>query len=96
MSTITFSTHRMRDCGEEVLVDISEILFNELAFFKLMQDLDDPDMKDKLASSKRRTGGGHGEDTAEADEEDGEQTETDTEMSTNTGMFALLLDLDES
>ena len=96
MSTITFSTHRMRDCGEEVLVDISEILFNELAFFKLMQDLDDPDMKDKLASSKWRTSGGHGADTAEADKEDGEQTETDTEMSTDTGMFALLLDLDES
>ena len=31
---------RMKDCGEDLLVDISEILFNELAFFKLMQELD--------------------------------------------------------
>lgn len=30
----------MRECGEEILVDISEILFNELAFYKLMQQLD--------------------------------------------------------
>lgn len=30
----------MKDCGEDLLVDISEILFNELAFFRLMQDLD--------------------------------------------------------
>ena len=31
---------RMKDCGEDMLVDMSEILFNELAFFRLMQDLD--------------------------------------------------------
>ncbi|XP_028254425.1 pericentriolar material 1 protein isoform X2 [Parambassis ranga] len=30
----------LEDCGEDLLVEISEILFNELAFFKLMQDLD--------------------------------------------------------
>lgn len=30
----------MKDCGEDLLVEISEVLFNELAFFKLMQDLD--------------------------------------------------------
>ncbi|XP_072240937.1 pericentriolar material 1 protein isoform X5 [Leuresthes tenuis] len=30
----------LKDCGEDLLVEISEILFNELAFFKLMQDLD--------------------------------------------------------
>lgn len=30
----------MKDCGEDLLVEISEILFNELAFFRLMQDLD--------------------------------------------------------
>lgn len=44
----------MRECGEEVLVDISEILFNELAFYKLMQDLDDPDIKDRIALNKWR------------------------------------------
>lgn len=31
---------RMKDVGEDMLVDMSEILFNELAFFRLMQDLD--------------------------------------------------------
>lgn len=29
----------LRDCGGALLVDISEILFNELVFFHLMQDL---------------------------------------------------------
>ena len=29
----------MSECGEDLLVDLSEILFNELAFFRLMQDL---------------------------------------------------------
>jgi len=33
-------------------VDISEILFNELAFYKLMQDLDDPDVKGRIALNK--------------------------------------------
>ena len=35
-----FFLYRMKDCGEDMLVDMSEILFNELAFFRLMQDLD--------------------------------------------------------
>ncbi|XP_070552846.1 pericentriolar material 1 protein-like isoform X5 [Ptychodera flava] len=35
-----FAGRKMRECGEDLLVDISEILFNELAFFRLMQDLD--------------------------------------------------------
>lgn len=30
----------LKDCGEDLLVEISEILFNELAFFRLMQELD--------------------------------------------------------
>ena len=42
---------RMRDCGEDLLVDLSEILFNELAFFRLMQDLDDP--KARVAENLR-------------------------------------------
>ena len=29
---------RFRECGEDLLMDVSEALFNELAFFKLMQD----------------------------------------------------------
>ena len=34
----------MKDCDEDLLVDISEILFNELAFYKLMQELDGYDI----------------------------------------------------
>lgn len=34
-----FILNRMKDCGEDLLVEISEILFNELAFYKLMQEL---------------------------------------------------------
>lgn len=30
---------RILDCGEDLLVDLSEVLFNELAFFRLMQNL---------------------------------------------------------
>ncbi|XP_041640033.1 pericentriolar material 1 protein isoform X2 [Cheilinus undulatus] len=35
-----FVGRTLKDCGEDLLVEISEILFNELAFFRLMQDLD--------------------------------------------------------
>uniref|UniRef100_H3C0I3 Pericentriolar material 1 n=1 Tax=Tetraodon nigroviridis TaxID=99883 RepID=H3C0I3_TETNG len=35
-----FEGRTLKDCGEDLLVEISEILFNELAFFRLMQDLD--------------------------------------------------------
>ena len=44
----------MRECGEEILVDISEILFNELAFFRLMQQLEDPQVQERLVSNKWR------------------------------------------
>ncbi|XP_067945497.1 pericentriolar material 1 protein-like [Watersipora subatra] len=57
-SLAKFEGRRMRDCGEEILVDISEILFNELAFFKLMQDLDDPEVKDRIALNKWRAASG--------------------------------------
>lgn len=29
---------RFRECGEDLLMDVSEVLFNELTFFKLMED----------------------------------------------------------
>ncbi|XP_053533355.1 pericentriolar material 1 protein isoform X4 [Ictalurus punctatus] len=35
-----FVGRTLQNCGEDLLVEISEILFNELAFFRLMQDLD--------------------------------------------------------
>ena len=37
----------MSECGEDLLVDLSEILFNELAFFRLMQNLDSTNTKVK-------------------------------------------------
>ena len=37
----------MSECGEDLLVDLSEILFNELAFFRLMQNLDTSNAKVK-------------------------------------------------
>ncbi|XP_040274709.1 pericentriolar material 1 protein isoform X4 [Bufo bufo] len=39
-SLAKFSNKKLKDCGEDLLVEISEVLFNELAFFRLMQDLD--------------------------------------------------------
>ncbi|XP_041081502.1 pericentriolar material 1 protein isoform X2 [Polyodon spathula] len=39
-SLIKFAGRTLKECGEDLLVEISEILFNELAFFRLMQDLD--------------------------------------------------------
>lgn len=46
-SLAKFEGRKMRECGEDMLVEMSEILFNELAFFRLMQDLDDPKAKVK-------------------------------------------------
>lgn len=45
------ASFRMRECGEEMLVDMSEVLFNELAFFRLMQDLDEPTIADKIRTN---------------------------------------------
>ena len=42
----------MRECGEDLLVEMSDVLFNELAFFKLMQDLDDPNVTGKLRQTE--------------------------------------------
>ena len=78
----------MRECGEDLLVDISEILFNELAFFRLMQDLD------TAGSKLRQEAGGLGEDEEEEEEEEGEEEEgeeegaTGTETGTETGTAA--------
>ncbi|KAK3606346.1 hypothetical protein CHS0354_041982 [Potamilus streckersoni] len=47
-SLAKFEGKKMRECGEDLVVDISEVLFNELAFFRLMQDLDDPMVVDKI------------------------------------------------
>ncbi|XP_059407975.1 pericentriolar material 1 protein isoform X3 [Carassius carassius] len=47
-----FVGRTLQDCGEDLLVEISEILFNELAFFRLMQDLDQNTSKNKLRTKR--------------------------------------------
>ncbi|CAG5118204.1 unnamed protein product, partial [Candidula unifasciata] len=51
-----YEGRKMRDCGEDLLVEISDVLFNELAFFRLMQDLDDPNVARKLRSTEWQAG----------------------------------------
>ncbi|KAK2908696.1 hypothetical protein Q8A67_004533 [Cirrhinus molitorella] len=48
-----FVGRTLQDCGEDLLVEISEILFNELAFFRLMQDLDQNTSKNKHRTKRR-------------------------------------------
>ncbi|XP_038568974.1 pericentriolar material 1 protein isoform X3 [Micropterus salmoides] len=48
-----FVGRTLKDCGEDLLVEISEILFNELAFFRLMQDLDNSSSIAKHKNKKR-------------------------------------------
>ncbi|NXK81395.1 PCM1 protein, partial [Amazona guildingii] len=53
-SLVKFAGRTLKDCGEDLLVEISEVLFNELAFFKLMQDLDNNSISVKQRC-KRKT-----------------------------------------
>ncbi|NXX88358.1 PCM1 protein, partial [Centropus bengalensis] len=53
-SLAKFAGRKLKDCGEDLLVEISEVLFNELAFFKLMQDLDNNSVSVKQRC-KRKT-----------------------------------------
>ncbi|XP_036315157.1 pericentriolar material 1 protein [Pipistrellus kuhlii] len=93
-SLAKFAGRKLKDCGEDLLVEISEVLFNELAFFKLMQDLDNNSMtvkqrcKRKIEAAgviqsyakeaKRILEGDHGSAAAEVDEEDRDKDETET------------------
>ncbi|XP_005091182.1 pericentriolar material 1 protein isoform X2 [Aplysia californica] len=47
-----YEGRKMRECGEDLLVEMSDVLFNELAFFKLMQDLDDPNVAGKIRAAE--------------------------------------------
>lgn len=51
-SLAKYEGRKMRECGEDLLVDMSEVLFNELAFFRLMQDLEDPVFTEKMEKAK--------------------------------------------
>lgn len=99
-SLAKFAGRKLKDCGEDLLVEISEVLFNELAFFKLMQDLDNNSMtvkqrcKRKIEAAgviqsyakeaKRILEGDHGSPAAEIDEEDRDKDETETVKQTET------------
>nr|XP_043883435.1 pericentriolar material 1 protein isoform X4 [Solea senegalensis] len=53
-----FVGHTLKDCGEDLLVEISEILFNELAFFRLMQDLDNSSNNASATKQKNKNRSG--------------------------------------
>ncbi|XP_026642794.1 pericentriolar material 1 protein isoform X17 [Microtus ochrogaster] len=93
-SLAKFAGRKLKDCGEDLLVEISEVLFNELAFFKLMQDLDNNSIavkqrcKRKIEAAgviqsyakeaKRILEGDHGSPAGEIDDEDKDKDETET------------------
>ncbi|XP_015420801.1 PREDICTED: pericentriolar material 1 protein isoform X5 [Myotis davidii] len=99
-SLAKFAGRKLKDCGEDLLVEISEVLFNELAFFKLMQDLDNNSMtvkqrcKRKIEAAgviqsyakeaKRILEGDHSSPAAEIDAEDRDKDETKTVKQTET------------
>ncbi|XP_006893609.1 PREDICTED: pericentriolar material 1 protein [Elephantulus edwardii] len=93
-SLAKFAGRKLKDCGEDLLVEISEVLFNELAFFKLMQDLDNNSITVKqrcrrkieaagviqsyAKEAKRILEGDHGSPAGEVDDEDKDKDETET------------------
>ncbi|NWV86186.1 PCM1 protein, partial [Dasyornis broadbenti] len=87
-SLAKFAGRKLKDCGEDLLVEISEVLFNELAFFKLMQDLDNNSISLKQRCKRKI-------ETTEVMQsyakEDKDETETakrvlDSEMSAGNGV----------
>ncbi|KAM9194327.1 pericentriolar material 1 protein isoform 5-T7 [Dugong dugon] len=99
-SLAKFAGRKLKDCGEDLLVEISEVLFNELAFFKLMQDLDNNSItvkqrcKRKIEAAgviqsyakeaKRILEGDGGPPAGEIDDEDKDKDETETVRQTQT------------
>uniref|UniRef100_A0A7N4PZJ1 Pericentriolar material 1 n=1 Tax=Sarcophilus harrisii TaxID=9305 RepID=A0A7N4PZJ1_SARHA len=93
-SLAKFAGRKLKDCGEDLLVEISEVLFNELAFFKLMQDLDNNSISVKqrckrkmetagviqnyAKEAKRILEGDFGSPAGEIDDEDKDKDETET------------------
>lgn len=96
-SLAKFSSQKLKDCGEDLLVEISEVLFNELAFFRLMQDLDntsssgqsrsqqksDADVLQSFSKeAKKMFMGEESSGTREMDDEDKDKDETETSAKT--------------
>ncbi|KAM9330413.1 pericentriolar material 1 protein [Gastrophryne carolinensis] len=91
-SLAKFTNKKLKDCGEDLLVEISEVLFNELAFFRLMQDLDnnsssvqskgqqksDIDILQSFTKEARKMlDGSESSDAREVDDEDKDKDETE-------------------
>uniref|UniRef100_A0A7N4NFH9 Pericentriolar material 1 n=1 Tax=Sarcophilus harrisii TaxID=9305 RepID=A0A7N4NFH9_SARHA len=72
-SLAKFAGRKLKDCGEDLLVEISEVLFNELAFFKLMQDLDNNSISVKQRCKRKMETAGVIQNYAK---EDKDETET--------------------
>uniref|UniRef100_A0A8C0JIU9 Pericentriolar material 1 n=1 Tax=Canis lupus dingo TaxID=286419 RepID=A0A8C0JIU9_CANLU len=72
-SLAKFAGRKLKDCGEDLLVEISEVLFNELAFFKLMQDLDNNSITVKQKCKRKIEAAGVIQSYAK---EDKDETET--------------------
>ncbi|XP_024643098.2 pericentriolar material 1 protein isoform X28 [Macaca nemestrina] len=98
-SLAKFAGRKLKDCGEDLLVEISEVLFNELAFFKLMQDLDNNSITVKQRCKRKIEAAGviqsyakeakriledHGSPAGEIDDEDKDKDETETVKQTQT------------
>ncbi|KAG8512557.1 Pericentriolar material 1 protein [Galemys pyrenaicus] len=98
-SLAKFAGRKLKDCGEDLLVEISEVLFNELAFFKLMQDLDNNSITVKQRCKRKIDAAGviqsyakeakriledHGPPVGEIDDEDKDKDETETVKQTQT------------
>ncbi|KAG9346995.1 hypothetical protein JZ751_005922 [Albula glossodonta] len=62
-----FSGRTLNECGEDLLVAISETLFNELAFFRLMQDFDNNSTAQRK-KVRKRTPAAAGKDRPQAKE----------------------------
>ncbi|XP_056010025.1 pericentriolar material 1 protein-like isoform X3 [Ostrea edulis] len=83
-----YEGRKMRQCGEDLLVDMSEALFNELAFFKLMEGLGEPASfsADEYCSTATQTPGFHDETEMnhlmKTDESDTTETVTDEDEET--------------
>ncbi|XP_067386706.1 pericentriolar material 1 protein isoform X7 [Emydura macquarii macquarii] len=72
-SLAKFAGRKLKDCGEDLLVEISEVLFNELAFFKLMKDLDNNSITVKQRCKSKMEAAGV---MRPYDKEDKDETET--------------------
>ncbi|XP_059147361.1 pericentriolar material 1 protein-like isoform X2 [Physella acuta] len=81
---------KMRECGEDLLVEISDVLFNELAFFRLMQDLDEPKLPGATEWSMQvsKESSEYSADTSSAeDEAEVEKDSDDVRVGATNGEF---------